>query len=129
MVSGIFPSRSRRHRRGDWNPQVEDIEQQLSELRDEIAALAKVMKRDAAAGVASAREHASTVKGKVEDLKDVAEGDIADLIAAGEDIIADLRERYRDSGRQVRETVREHPLATIGAAVAAGLLLAAIFRR
>ncbi|MDX3927103.1 MAG: hypothetical protein QHC90_15010 [Shinella sp.] len=129
MATGIFQSRNGRSRRNSIRAEADNIEDQLAQIRDDIAALAKVVARDASSGVSEARSKLDAVREKVGGLKGHAEADFRDLIASGEEILSDIRARYRDSGRHVRETVKEHPLATIGTAVAAGFILAALLRR
>ena len=125
MANGLFSSRSSKTRSG-LQERAEAVEDQIAELRDEIAALAKLMARDASAGASGVKKKA---RAAAHDLKDRAESDIQDMIAAGEDILADLQERYRHSGRKVRESVHDHPLATLGIAAAAGFLIASLLRR
>lgn len=117
MAHGLFSSREKTIRQG-----AEAVEDQIAELRAEIAALAGILSRDAR----KAGRKAGAAAG---DLKERAESDIGEMIAAGEDILASLQERYELSGRRVRKAVHEHPLATVGIAAAAGFVLAALLRR
>lgn len=48
---------------------------------------------------------------------------------SGEQMLSDLRGRYADTEREVRRTIREHPLATLGTAAVIGLIAAALLRR
>jgi ElaB/YqjD/DUF883 family membrane-anchored ribosome-binding protein len=50
-------------------------------------------------------------------------------LASGEELLADLRGRYAGTEKQVRHAVREHPIATLGAAALIGLAVAALLRR
>ncbi|WP_411035650.1 glycine zipper domain-containing protein [Shinella sp. BYT-45] len=132
MATGLFSSRSKSLRNG-LHAEAQAVEDQIAELREEIASLARVLANDASSGAGGIRKKARAVKAEVSDaahgLKDRAENDIRDMIAAGEDILADLQARYQDSGRKARKAVHDHPLATLGVAAAAGFLLAALLRR
>lgn len=122
MASGIFRKK-----------EADTIEDQIAQIRDDIAALAKIAARDASSGASRVRDKADAVRGrlqdKADDLKGHAQSDIQSLISTGEDIIADISERYHNSGKEVRRTVREHPVATLGTALVAGFILAALLRR
>lgn len=132
MATGLFSSRSKSLRNG-LHDDAQAVEEQIAELRDEIASLAKLLASDASDGASGLRKKARAVKAQASDaahdLKDRAQGDIRDMIAAGEDILAEFQTRYQDSGRRARKAVKEHPLATLGVAAAAGFLLAALLRR
>ena len=132
MATGLFSSRSKTLRNG-LHEEAQAVEDQIAELREEIAALARVLAKDASSGAGNLRKKARAAKAEVSDaahdLKDRAETDIRDMIAAGEDILADLQTRYQDSGRKARQAVHDHPLATLGIAAAAGFVLAALLRR
>lgn len=138
MANGLFSSRSSsKGFRNGLHDEVEKVEDQIAEIRDEIAALARLIARDAESGVSGIRSKAGAATSKARkaaratahDLKDRAESDIRDLIEAGEDILADLQDRYHESGRKVRKTVHDHPLATLGIAAAAGFVIASLLRR
>ena len=126
MANGLFSSRKLRD-------DARSVEDQIADLRAEIASLAGSLADEAASGAGRIRKRARAAKAGVSDaahdLRDRAEGDIRDMIAAGEDIIADLQARYGDSGRKAREAVRERPLAALGVAAVAGFVLAALMRR
>jgi ElaB/YqjD/DUF883 family membrane-anchored ribosome-binding protein len=132
MANGMFSSRKKSIRE-DLNDKASAVEDQIAELREELAALARSMADDAASGASSIRKKARAAKADARDtvrgLKNRADTDIRDMIAAGEDILAEFQSRYQDSGRKAREAVREHPLATLGIAAAAGFLLAGLLRR
>lgn len=132
MATGLFSSRSKSLRNG-LHDEAQAVEDQIAELRDEIAALARLLANDASDGASGIRKKARAVKAQASDaahgLKDRAETDIRDMIAAGEDILAEFQARTQDTGRRARKAVKEHPLATLGVAAAAGFLLAALLRR
>ena len=127
MATALF-SRNGKGRRA-VREEAETVEAQLAQLRDDIASLAKIVSRDASSGVETVKGRVRVVRGKAARIQGDAESHMHDLIAAGEEALSDLGERYRQSGREVRRTVREHPVATIGTALAAGFVLAALLRR
>ena len=117
MATGLFSGSSAKKRFVDA-----PIEDQINELRDEIASLAKLLSQRGA-------EASKDVRTKAHDAREQAEASLYDLIENGEQLFADLRSRYALTERQVRHTVRDHPFATLGAAAAVGLLIAALLRR
>ena len=127
MATALF-SRNGKGRRV-VREEAETVEAQLAQLRDDIASLAKIVSREASSGVETVKGRVRGVRGKAARIQGDAESHMHDLIAAGEEALSDLGERYRQSGREVRRTVREHPVATIGTALAAGFVLAALLRR
>lgn len=132
MATGLFSSRSKTLRNG-LHEEAQAVEDQIAELREEIASLARVLTKDASSGAGSIRKKARAAKAEMSDaahgLKDRAETDIRDMISAGEDILAELQTRYQESGRKARKAVHDHPLATLGIAAVAGFILAALLRR
>lgn len=91
------------------------IEDQIAQLRDEIAALAGLVRKNAAS-----QQHK---------LRDQAETGFEELISRGEDMLRELQDGSIRGAREVRETVRRHPGATIATAAAVGLMLALLARR
>ena len=132
MATGMFSSRSKNLRDG-LKEDAQAVEDQIADLREEIASLARVLADDASSRAGSIRKKARAAKAGVSDaahgLKDRAESDVRDMIAAGEDILAEFQARYQDSGRKARKAVQDHPLTTLGVAAAAGFVLAALLRR
>ncbi|WP_455270641.1 hypothetical protein [Rhizobium herbae] len=129
MATGLFSSAKKR------NGSVLDtpIEDQISEIRDEIASLAKLLSQRGAHASTDMRSRASEaskdVRERARDARDHAEAGLQDLLENGEALFAELRSRYSVTEKQVRRTVRQHPVATLGAAAALGLLVAALIRR
>ena len=128
-ATGLFSSAKKR------NGSLLDapIEDQISEIRDDIASLAKLLSKrgaDASKDVrARASEASKDVRSRAYDVRDQAESGLQDLLENGEALIAELRSRYSSTEKQVRQTVRQHPIATLGAAAAVGILVAALLRR
>lgn len=129
MATGLFSGAKKR------NGSLLDapIEDQISEIRDEIASLAKLLSQrgaDASRDVHSRAADASrSVRERAHDARDQAEAGLQDLLENGEALFAELRNRYAVTEKEVRRTVRQHPVATLGAAAALGLLVAALIRR
>ncbi|MCF3641417.1 hypothetical protein LXM94_15695 [Rhizobium sp. TRM95111] len=128
MANGLFSARNGKGRRF-FREEEQTLEDQLAQLRDDVASLAKLVARDASHGVDGARRKMRGARHRAEEVKEHAESDIRDLISAGEEVLADFRNRYRGTGREVRRTVRQHPVAALGAMAAAGFVLAALLRR
>ncbi len=105
--------------RGKRNGTLQDvetsIEEQIEQLRDEIASLTKLV------GKSGARQG--------EKIHHQAEAGVEDLMGRGEDLLRELQDGYARGAREVRATVRRHPAATIGAAAAFGIVLALLARR
>ncbi len=128
MATGLFSGSTAKKRLVDA-----PIEDQISEIRDEIATLAKLLSQRGAEASkdvrARATEASRDVRARAHDARDHAEAGLHDLIENGEALFAELRSRYAVTEKQVRHTVREHPVATLGAAAVLGLLIAALIRR
>ncbi|MFB2550110.1 DUF883 family protein [Ensifer soli] len=119
MATGLFSTSPKKRNGAFLHDSVED---QIAEIRHDIAALARLLSdRGNAAG--------KDVKAKAQQARAGAEAGIGDLLAHGEQLIDDLRDRYAGTERQVVATVRRHPIATIGAAAALGILVASLLRR
>lgn len=122
MALGLFSGSSLRSTKSNGKLADTSIEEQLSELRNDVATL-----------VALLADRGSTVskqaRSKAQDAREQAEAGIHELLASGEDLLAELRDRYAGTERQVRHAVREHPIATLGAAALVGLAVAALLRR
>ncbi|KQS76982.1 hypothetical protein ASG25_16460 [Rhizobium sp. Leaf384] len=119
MSLGLFSSSSSRKRHHLMGSAIED---QLSDLRSDIASLANlVSKRGSKAG--------NLLSSRASDVRGQAETGLADMVDGAEQLLSDLRHRYASTERQVRHTVREHPLATVGAIAALGIAFIALSRR
>ena len=114
MASSIL--HSTRKRNGSSLHDVEaSIEDQIESLREEVAAFAKLI------GDSGAKQ------GKK--LRASAESGFDDLTVRGEELLRDLQKSYARGSREVRRTVRQHPVATVGAAAAFGLAIALLLSR
>jgi ElaB/YqjD/DUF883 family membrane-anchored ribosome-binding protein len=110
IMASIF--HSVRGRNGTLHDIESSIEDQIESLRDEIAALTKLVSK-------SSRRYGDRSRYQ-------AAAGYDELIARGEDLLRDLQENYL---RGARDTVRSHPVAAIGAAAAVALVLAFLARR
>ena len=118
MATGLFSGA--RKRNGGASDAT--IEEQLHEIREDIAKLVTLI---ADRGASASHD----AKAKARGAREQAEADLQDLLAGGEQMLSDLRSRYADTEREVRRAMREHPLATLGTAAAIGLIAAALLRR
>lgn len=114
MAYSLFQS-SRSRRNGALHNLEASIEDQIEALREEIAELTHVL------GKTSRRQS--------EKLRSQASAGYEDILGRSEDMLNELQQRYLRSAGEMRNTVRRHPLATIGAAAAFGLLVAMLARR
>ncbi|MEI2300673.1 hypothetical protein [Ensifer sp. MJa1] len=122
MSPGLFSGSSARSAKSNGKLSEISVEEQLSELRNDVATLVALL---AERGSAASKE----ARSKAHDAREQAEAGIQELLASGEEMLAELRERYAGTEKQVRQTVREHPFATLGAAALIGLAIAALLRR
>lgn len=120
MATGLFSSSSSRKRNGAFLDMP--VEDQIGEIRNDIAALAKVLS-------ARSTEAGKGLKARAGEAGEVAQDEIQALLANGEQMLADLRSRYAGTEKQVRTAVREHPIATLGVVAVLGLVAAALLRR
>jgi ElaB/YqjD/DUF883 family membrane-anchored ribosome-binding protein len=91
------------------------IEDQIASLQDEITSLTKMIGKNS--------------RKQSEKLSAQAASGYDDLMARSEDLLRDLQDGYLRGATEVRDTVRKHPVATIGAAAAFGLVVALLARR
>ncbi|KRB61847.1 hypothetical protein ASE04_20250 [Rhizobium sp. Root708] len=113
--SFLSSARNRRNGSGALHSIEATVEEQIESLRDEIAALTQVL------GKNSRRQG--------DKIRDQAAAGYDELIGRSEDLLRDLQDGYLRGANEVRDTVRKHPVATIGAAAAFGLVLALLARR
>ncbi|MDL2405370.1 hypothetical protein PY650_06800 [Rhizobium calliandrae] len=115
MAPSILHSARAKRNGGSLHDIEASIEEQIEHLRNEIAAFAKVV------GENSARQSQS--------MRARAETSYEDLTARGEELLRELQHGYVKGTREMRRTVRQHPIATIGAAAAFGLAVALLLSR
>ncbi|MBB3654996.1 ElaB/YqjD/DUF883 family membrane-anchored ribosome-binding protein [Rhizobium sp. BK650] len=113
MAYSLFQSSRRRN--GALRNLETSIEDQIEALREELAELTHVLGK--------------TSRHQGEKLRSQASASYEDILGRGEDLLKELQQSYMRSAGEVRNTVRRHPLATVGAAAAFGLLLAMFARR
>lgn len=114
MAPSIFSS-TRKDRSGTIDRMEESVEEQLEQFRSELAALGSLIQKT------------GTAKGRK--LKAQTEEGLEDLLDASEELFKEMRDGYLSGTRELKRTVRRHPIATIGAAAAFGLALALLARR
>lgn len=114
MATSILQS-VKAKRNGSLNDIETSIEDQIEHLRSEIASFAKIIGENGTKQSQKVRARAET--------------GLEDLTARGEDLLHELQKSYAKGSREVRRTVRQHPVATIGAAAAFGLAIALLLSR
>ncbi|ARO25335.1 DUF883 domain-containing protein [Rhizobium sp. S9] len=114
MSYSIFQS-GRSRRNGTFHHLESGIEEQIEALRDELAELTRLVGKNS--------RHQS------EKLRSQASAGFEELLDRSEDLLRELQHGYERGATEMRETVRNHPLATIGAAAALGLAIAFLARR
>jgi len=115
MASFLQSGRHRRNGSAALHSIESTIEDQIASLQDEIASLTNLI------GKGSRKQS--------EKLSAQAASSYDDLIASSEDLLRNLQDGYLRGATEVRDTVRKHPVATIGAAAAFGLVVALLARR
>jgi ElaB/YqjD/DUF883 family membrane-anchored ribosome-binding protein len=103
----------RRRRNGALHDIEASVEDQIESLREEIAALTKAIAKSGAS----------------QKIRYQAQAGYDDLVNRSEDLLQEIQDGYLRGAREMRETVRRHPVATIGAAAAFGVVLALLARR
>lgn len=114
MSYSIFQS-ARSRRNGTFHNLEAGLEEQIEALRDELAELTRL--------VGKGSRHQS------EKIRSQASAGYDELLGRSEDLLRELQEGYQRGASEMRNTVRKHPLATIGAAAAFGLVIAFLARR
>ncbi len=114
MAYSFFQS-SRSRRNGTLHNLETSIEDQIEALREELAELTHVLGK--------------TSRHQGEKLRSQASARYEDVLGRSEDLLNELQQSYLRGASEVRSTVRRHPLATVGAAAAFGLLIAMLARR
>ena len=115
MATSILHSARAKRNGGSLHDIEASIEEQIEHLRNEIAAFAKIVGENSA-------KQSQTMRAR-------AETGFEDLAARGEDLLRELQHGYARGTREMRRTVRQHPIATIGAAAAFGLAFALLLSR
>lgn len=115
MAPSILQSVRGSKKSGTLDSIEETLEDQVEALKAELASLSKNLRE-------RGRDQGRRTRRK-------AEAGVDDLIQSGEEILGELRDLYGRGEAQVRSTVRQHPLATIGAAAALALVVALLARR
>lgn len=114
MTYSIFHS-GRSRRNGTLHNIETGIEEQIEALRDELAELTRLVGK-------GSRHQGDKIRSQ-------ASAGYDELLSRSEDLLRELQHGYERGATEMRETVRKHPLATIGAAAAVGLAIAFLARR
>ncbi|MBC7282020.1 DUF883 C-terminal domain-containing protein [Hoeflea sp.] len=100
---------------GTDNPVMDDIAERTARIRAELAALGEALAGAGALKAGVARE--------------AAENRVDEVLRSGERLVADMSGQFSSAEKKVVANVREHPLQSLGIAVAAGFLAALLMRR
>jgi ElaB/YqjD/DUF883 family membrane-anchored ribosome-binding protein len=115
MATSILQSVRGKRNGGSLQDIETSIEDQIETLRNEIAAFAKMIGENGL-------KQSQTVRAR-------AESGFDDLAARGEDLMREIQHGYAKGSREMRRTVRQHPVATLGAAAAFGVAFALLLSR
>jgi ElaB/YqjD/DUF883 family membrane-anchored ribosome-binding protein len=102
---------------------IQDIQNDLQQLRSDVAQLAQQM---ASLFSATGEEALDQVKGRVRRMKDDVEGAVADAGERGREALDEVSETI---GEAIETSLREHPLTTVALAVGLGFLFGTAWRR
>lgn len=102
---------------------VEDIQNDLVQLRNDVSQLAQQMASLFAAG---SEEALDDVKGRVRRMKNGFEGAMADAGERGREAFDEVSENI---GEAIETSLRDHPLTTVALAVGFGFLFGTAWRR
>ena len=114
MSYSIFQS-GRSRRNGTFHNLESGIEEQVEALRDELAELTRLVVKNS--------------RHQREKIRSQAGAGYEELLSLSEDLLRELQHGYERGTTEMRDTVRKHPLATLGAAAAFGLAIAFLARR
>lgn len=94
---------------------TEDLQSQVEQLKDDIAAIAATL--------------ANLGSQTVRDAKRTAKETYRSAFVQGEDVVGDLKNKAQDVEAQLVEAVRARPIASLATALGVGYLLALLNRR
>lgn len=94
---------------------TEDLQAQIGQLKEDIAAIAATL--------------ADLGSQTVRDARRTAKETYRNAYVQGEDVIGDLKSKAQDVEAQLTETIREKPLTSLATALGVGYLLALLSRR
>ncbi|KJS18584.1 MAG: hypothetical protein VR78_04660 [Hoeflea sp. BRH_c9] len=100
--------------RDNSNP-IDEIAERTARIREDLAALGEALAGAGAmqAGVA----------------RDAAEKRVEEVLRSGERLVSEMSGQFSNAEKKVVANVRDHPLQSLGIAVAAGFLAALLMRR
>ncbi|MBU4529223.1 MAG: DUF883 family protein [Hoeflea sp.] len=94
---------------------IDEIAERTAKIREDLAALGEALAGAGAmqAGVA----------------RDAAEKRVEEVLHSGQKLVSEMSGQFSSAEKKVVANVREHPLQSLGIAVAAGFLAALLMRR
>jgi ElaB/YqjD/DUF883 family membrane-anchored ribosome-binding protein len=102
---------------------IQDIQQDLQQLRDDVKELAQQM---ASLVSATGEEAFDEVKSRVRSMRDGLDGAMADAGERGREAFDEMSDSI---GTAIEESLRERPLTTVALAVGLGFLFGTAWRR
>jgi ElaB/YqjD/DUF883 family membrane-anchored ribosome-binding protein len=90
------------------------LEEQVSQLQDDIKAIAATLAR--------------LSNEKVNEVRDLAKGEARHLQRQGQHVVDDVQEQASALEQQLKDTIREKPLTAVASAVGIGFILALLSR-
>lgn len=90
------------------------LEEQVSQLQDDIKAIAATLAR--------------LSNEKVNEMRDVAKSEARHLQRQGQHVVEDVQEQASALEQQIKDTIREKPLTAVASAVGIGFILALLSR-
>lgn len=117
LAPGRTPAAARASRasRATNKAREAQLEDQVSQLQDDIKAIAATLAR--------------LSNEKVNEVRDVAKGEVRHLQRQGQHIVDDVQDQASAMEKQLKDTIREKPLTAVASAVGIGFILALLSRR
>lgn len=110
------PARSRASAsRATGKAREAQLEDQVSQLQDDLKAIAATLAR--------------LSSDKVNEVRDVAKSEARHLQRQGQHVIDDVQDQASAMEKQLKDTIREKPLTAVASAVGIGFILALLSRR
>lgn len=92
----------------------DDLSDQVSQLQDDLKAIAATL-----AGLAESKVH---------DAQKMAQREVKNLAHSGQNALDDVQDEFGQLEKQIKDTIREKPLTAVAGAIALGFVLAVVSR-
>lgn len=107
------PAAARTSRAGSKTREAQ-LEDQVSQLQDDIKSIAATLAR--------------LSNEKVSEVRDVAKGEMRHLQRQGQHVVEDVQDQASAIEKQLKDTIREKPLTAVASAIGIGFILALLSR-